>query len=122
MSALRSPVRWFALLSVLLGACARVGPQVEATPRATLVPAAIDVRPGAPLAADVVPLSDEVRQAVTVRVAELKSSGGFCETYGAVLERSLATGRIVLRPYMWRVGPNLASAQAHSTGEIAVAR
>jgi len=39
-----------------------------------------------------------------------------------VLEGSLASKRIVVRPFMWRVGGSLASAQALSSGEIDVAR
>ena len=42
--------------------------------------------------------------------------------YGRVLEGSLASGRIVVRPFMWGIGRRLASAQAMSTGEIDVAR
>ncbi len=61
-------------------------------------------------------------QAVALRVADLKTRGGSCLTYGTVLESSLAEQRIFVRPYMWRVGPYLASAQAKSTGEIDVAR
>jgi hypothetical protein len=65
---------------------------------------------------------DEVIRAVAVRVADLKARGGACQAYGAVLEGSLAGRRIVVRPFMWRVGGSLASAQARSTGEISVAR
>lgn len=67
-------------------------------------------------------LEDEVIRAVAVRVADLKARGGACQAYGAVLEGSLASKRIVVRPFMWRVGGSLASAQASSTGEIDVAR
>ena len=67
-------------------------------------------------------LEDEVIRAVSVRVADLKARGGACQAYGAVLEGSLASKRIVVRPFMWRVGGSLASAQALSTGEIDVAR
>lgn len=65
---------------------------------------------------------DEVIRAVSVRVADLKARGGACQAYGAVLEGSLASKRIVVRPFMWRVGSSLASAQASSSGEINVAR
>ncbi|MDP1889299.1 MAG: hypothetical protein Q8K55_00290 [Gemmatimonadaceae bacterium] len=67
-------------------------------------------------------LGGEVIRAVAVRVADLKARGGACQAYGAVLEGSLASKRIVVRPFMWRVGGSLASAQASSTGEIDVAR
>jgi hypothetical protein len=66
--------------------------------------------------------NEAVRLAVEQRVADLKARGGACQIYGEVLEGSLASRRIVVRPFMWRVGPNLASAQALSTGEIDVAR
>jgi len=69
-----------------------------------------------------IPFGAEVMNALALRVADLKARGGDCMTYGRVLEGSLATGRIVLRPFMWRIGRRLASAQAMSTGEIDVAR
>lgn len=65
---------------------------------------------------------DAVLQAVAARIADLKARGGTCQRYADVLEGSLAANRIVVRPFMWRVGPYLASAQAKSTGEIDVAR
>ena len=65
---------------------------------------------------------DAVIRAVALRVADLKALGGTCQRYGAVLEESLAAQLIIVRPFMWRVGTNLASAQASSTGEIDVAR
>ena len=65
---------------------------------------------------------DEVIRAVADRVADLKLRGGACQAYGAVLEESLASQRIVVRPFMWRVDGRLASAQARSTGAIDVAR
>lgn len=65
---------------------------------------------------------DEVVRAVATRVADLKARGGACQAYGMVLEGSLANKRLVVRPFMWRVGGRLASAQALSTGEIDVAR
>jgi len=65
---------------------------------------------------------DEVLHAVALRVADLLGRGGSCQAYGAVLEGSLAARRIVVRPYMWRVGASLASAQALQSGEIDVAR
>ncbi|MEP7345124.1 MAG: hypothetical protein ABI877_07650 [Gemmatimonadaceae bacterium] len=52
----------------------------------------------------------------------LKSRGGACQVYGQLIEASLVAGRIALRPYMWRVGRNLASAEARPDGDIVVAR
>ena len=64
----------------------------------------------------------DVCGALASRVADLKTRGGDCLAYGQVLESSVASGRLVVRPYMWRVGQNLASAQATPAGDIAVAR
>ena len=64
----------------------------------------------------------DVADGIDARVADLKVRGGDCVTYGQVLERSLVAGRISVRPFMWRVGRDLASAQATPAGEIAVAR
>jgi len=38
------------------------------------------------------------------------------------LERSHRAGQIRIRPYMWRIGPNLASGEAKPNGEITLAR
>ncbi len=67
-------------------------------------------------------IAPELASAIGARVADLKARGGVCEEYGEVLESALATGRITLRPYMWRVDGNLASAQGESTGEMTIAR
>lgn len=68
------------------------------------------------------PMSAAVARAIETRIADLKSRGGDCLAYGQVLETSLISGRIIVRPYMWRVGPNLASAQAGPSGEMTLAR
>jgi hypothetical protein len=60
--------------------------------------------------------------AVDARVADLKARGGECEEYGSLLESALASGHITLRPFMWRVDGNLASAQGESNGEMTIAR
>lgn len=116
-----------AAIAALLSACAPVGrgvarvapaPTIESAPRATAAaePAPYCLGCTPPVA------GEEIVRALTQRVADLKRRGGVCEAYGGVLERSLTSGRIVVRPFMWRVGSNLASAQALSTGEIDVAR
>ena len=56
------------------------------------------------------------------RVAELKSRGGECATYGSVLETSLQAGRVTVRDYMWRVAGRLVSGEARPDGAIVVAR
>ena len=60
--------------------------------------------------------------AIEARVAELRARGGVCGEYAAVLANALENGRITVRPYMWRVEGNLASAQAEATGELTIAR
>lgn len=94
------------------------------------MPALTSVRPAALsaipapfcLGCEAAPESDEVVRALARRVADLKARGGTCGEFASVLEGSLAARRIVVRPFMWRVGSNLASAQALSSGEIDVAR
>lgn len=61
-------------------------------------------------------------QAIERRVADLKARGGFCSAYGAVLESSFRNGKITMRPYMWRVGPHLASGEAKPNGDMVLAR
>lgn len=69
-----------------------------------------------------VPVDSAIVRAVEKRVAELKARGGNCSSYGAVLETSLKSGQITIRPYMWRVGSQLASGEAKPNGEIVLAR
>jgi hypothetical protein len=64
----------------------------------------------------------DLTTAIEERIADLKTRGGDCLAYGEVLESSFANGRITLRPYMWRAGPNLASALGKSNGEMTLAR
>jgi len=68
-----------------------------------------------------VAMRPEVARAIEARIADLKARGGGCLAYGTVLERSYASGRITLRPYMWRVGANLASGQSLESGQLATA-
>jgi hypothetical protein len=63
-----------------------------------------------------------VASAIEKRVAELKARGGACSVYGAVLETSYRSGQITIRPYMWRVGGQLASGEAKPNGEMVLAR
>jgi hypothetical protein len=64
----------------------------------------------------------EFAAAVEERVADLRSRGGVCGELATVLENSLTSGLITLRPYMWRVDGNLASAQGESSGAMTIAR
>jgi predicted unusual protein kinase regulating ubiquinone biosynthesis (AarF/ABC1/UbiB family) len=60
-----------------------------------------------------VAMRPEVARAIEGRITELKTRGGNCQVYGEALERTYVAGKIVLRPYMWRVAGNLASGTAH---------
>ena len=68
------------------------------------------------------PVDAEIVRAVEKRVAELKARGGHCSSYAAVLESSLKGGQITIRPFMWRVGSQLASGEAKPNGEMILAR
>lgn len=68
------------------------------------------------------PMPSEVTRAIESRIAELESRGGDCTRYGKVLETSFRTGRITIRPYMWRVGQHLASGEAKPNGDMTLAR
>lgn len=64
----------------------------------------------------------ELARAIERRLVELRERGGACARYAAVLEASYRTGRITLRPYMWRVGAHLASGEARPDGRMVLAR
>ncbi|MGH7694816.1 MAG: hypothetical protein ACRENH_07535 [Gemmatimonadaceae bacterium] len=68
------------------------------------------------------PVDSTVTRAIEKRVADLKARGGHCSDYGTVLENSYRSGRIMIRPYMWRVGSHLASGEAKPNGEMVLAR
>ena len=108
---------------VVATACAR--PRApEVAPRA-LVAAQLVPPAARPLPSCVecsAPPTSELAAAIEARVADLKARGGECEEYGIVLEDALISGRIAIRPYMWRVQGNLASAQGESSGEMTIAR
>ena len=69
-----------------------------------------------------VPMPSDVTQAIEHRIADLESRGGDCSRYGRVLETSYRSGRITIRPYMWRVGQHLASGEAKPNGDMTLAR
>jgi hypothetical protein len=64
----------------------------------------------------------DVVLAIEKRLAELKQRGGDCASYAAVMESSYRSGQITIRPYMWRVGPYLASGEAKPNGDMILAR
>jgi hypothetical protein len=67
-------------------------------------------------------IEPELATAIETRVADLKLRGGDCAAYGAVLESSFRRGQISIRPFMWRVGTQLASGEARPNGEMILAR
>ena len=69
-----------------------------------------------------VPMPSDVTVAIQHRIADLESRGGDCSRYGKVLETSFRSGRITIRPYMWRVGQHLASGEAKPNGDMTLAR
>jgi hypothetical protein len=69
-----------------------------------------------------IPMPTEITRAVESRITELKTRGGDCSRYGSVLETSYRGGRIILRPFMWRVGTHLASGEAKPNGSMTLAR
>jgi hypothetical protein len=71
---------------------------------------------------EAMPLPGELTRVVERRIADLKARGGDCARYGSVLESSYRSGQITLRPFMWRVGTNLASGEAKPNGEMMLAR
>ena len=80
-------------------------------------------RPATPPArAALVSLPPELSLAIETRLAELERRGGVCSRYAEVLERSYRSGRIKLRPYMWRVRGHLVSGEARPNGEMILAQ
>jgi hypothetical protein len=69
-----------------------------------------------------IPMPSDVERAIESRISDLESRGGDCSRYGKVLATSYRTGRITIRPYMWRVGQHLASGEAKPNGDMTLAR
>lgn len=82
----------------------------------------IDGRTPAPERGPTRKLPREISYALETRIADLEERGGTCSAYGQVLERSYREGRILLRPFMWRVGNRLASGQGLPSGDMVLAR
>lgn len=110
-----APARWAPAI-ILLAACA---PPSRHTAR---MPAPVAALPADSAPAPAQPLDSATARAVERRLAELRTRGGDCARYGAVLERSLREGRIAVRPFMWRVGGRLASGEARPNGDMLLAR
>ncbi len=75
-----------------------------------------------PVHAGAVPVPGEIALAIESRLAELEQRGGACSVYASVIERSYRQGRIVIRPFMWRVEGRLVSGQATPDGNMVLAR
>ena len=110
--------RLMSVVFALMAACASAGPRTRSSALSSGAPAST---PNCSSCNTLTPNAD-VTAAIAVRVADLKARGGDCLIYGEVLESSLMAGRITIKPYMWRVGPNLASASATSSGDMTLAR
>jgi len=123
----------FCRLCCLLALAALAG-CVSATriTRAASVPASTAAVPVSETVGSSVDASDNTRpaiqpdsaviRAIEKRVAELKTRGGVCSSYAAVMESAHRSGQITIRPYMWRVGPHLTSGEAKPNGEMVLAR
>lgn len=75
-----------------------------------------------PVPSGAVPVPGEIALAIVSRLAELEERGGVCSVYASVIERSYRQGRIMVRPFMWRVEGRLVSGQATPDGDMVLAR
>src|SRR5215510_6449583 len=69
-----------------------------------------------------IPMDEDLRRALTARIEDLKVRSGACATYGFVLETSLQSGRIAVRPTMWRHEGRLVAGEATPGGDMSLAR
>jgi hypothetical protein len=69
-----------------------------------------------------IPMDDDLAHAIDARIEALKERGGTCAEYGAVMESSVRSGRISMRPSMWRHGTRLVAGEASPSGEMSLAR
>jgi hypothetical protein len=67
-------------------------------------------------------MDDDLERAVKARIDNLVERGGDCARYGEVLGNSLRSGRISLRPAMWRYGTRLVAGEASPNGDMSLAR
>ena len=129
----RSVIRSVLPLTLIVSACATAGGPAPAAGTSAIAaiddgsasnrPSTDSIRGEANAAeGEVIPMPAEVVHAVENRIEALKTRGGECSRYGSVLEQSFRSGRITLRPYMWRVGRNLASGEAKPNGDMMLAR
>ena len=95
------------------------GPRVESEPAGADERASVTCADGG---CGAIPMPVEITRAIETRIGALKERGGDCSRYGAVLESSYRSGRITIRPFMWRVGRNLTSGEAKPNGDMTLAR
>ena len=100
-----------------LAGCAHPRPAVVET-----VPKADSVAPARCWTCTTIPMEDDLERAVTARIGALRDRGGACETYGLVLDASLRSGRISIRPTMWRHEGRLVAGEAAPNGDMNLAR
>jgi hypothetical protein len=67
-------------------------------------------------------MDDDLSSAIDARIRELKELGGDCLAYGQVLDESFRSGRISVRPSMWRHGTRLVAGEANARGDMTLAR
>jgi hypothetical protein len=67
-------------------------------------------------------MDDDVARAVRTRIDDLRNRGGECAAYGEALDNSLRSGRVSMRPAMWRHGSRLVAGEASPNGDMALAR
>lgn len=92
--------------------------RTSAAPDVTTAPAPVTPCEGCTASA----LTSTEIATIEKRIAELRERGEPCSTYAEVMERSVRGGQISMRPYMWRVGAQLASGQARPDGAMIFAR
>ena len=67
-------------------------------------------------------MEEGLQRAINARISALMEKGGTCAIYGGVLDNSLRSGRIAVRPSMWRHEGRLVAGEASPSGDMSVAR
>lgn len=108
------------LTTIAAAACSRTQPVMMAPVPLPAPAVALEMMPCDSCAS--LALGSDVARALEQRIESLKSRGGHCSSYAAVIESAYRSRQITLRPYMWRVGSQLASGEARANGEMILAR
>jgi hypothetical protein len=69
-----------------------------------------------------IPMDADLTRAIDARIQALLDRGGVCRTYGNVMDESFRSGRIQVRPSMWRHGTRLVAGEATPGGDMTLAR